>query len=278
MVAGGLEDELRFPEQCPTEQAADVHQELPREYFLAIEGNTIRGAYFLTHENWVAGGQRYRITNFRLPMSEGFVDPRYKGTGSALLRHALERSPLLYCLGLGDKDRPLPRMLARENWMIAETPFYFRCVHPREVLRNLTWLRTSPIRRLLMDAAAGTGGWQAIAALQRLRTQAPSSEVGTTLTADFGDWADELWIRACNAYSLLADRSRDFLRVRYPISDARFSGLLYVGFQNLWLGCGACHSHARPPALWKPKGGNHRGLPGRSGRRAPCDSRGDGFS
>ncbi len=226
MLAGGLEEELCFPEPCPVERDAGLEAALSREYFLAVEGREVRGAYFLTYETWVANRQHHRVANFRLPLSEGFVDTRYRGTGRALLSDALQKCPRLYCLGLGNQGRPLPRMLAGQNWMIMETPFYFRCIHPREVLRNLTWLRTSPIRRLLMDAAAGTGGWQAIAALQRIRTQAPSSESATTVTGDFGDWADELWTRACNAYSLLADRSRDFLRARYPATDARFRRLV----------------------------------------------------
>jgi hypothetical protein len=226
MLAGGLEEELRFPEPCPAGPAGGAEDAFSREHVLAVDGSDVRGAYFLTYETWVANRQHHRVANFRLPLSEGFIDARHKGTGRALLSHALQKCPMLYCLGLGDKTRPLPRLLAGQNWMIAETPFYFRCVHPREVLRNLTWLRTSPIRRLLMDAAAGTGGWQAIAALQHLRTRAPACETGATVAADFADWADELWNRACTAYSLLADRSRDSLRARYPTSDARFQRLV----------------------------------------------------
>ena len=226
MLAGGLEGELCFPVKAEPESCVGFNDALSREYFLAVEGPDVRGAYFLTHEDWVANGQRYRVANFRLPLSEGFVDARYKGTGCSLLRHALERSPLLYCLGLGDKSRPLPRMLASQNWTIAETAFYFRCVHPREVLRDLAWLRTSPSRRLLMDAAAQSGGWVGIAALQRLRTQQPSRETSVAAVGDFGDWADELWNRASGAYSMLADRNKHMLRTRYPGSDARFQRLI----------------------------------------------------
>ena len=225
MLAGGLESELRFPEEAEPESRVGFKDPLPREHILAVEGPDVRGAYFLTHEHWVANGQRHRVANFRLPLSEGFIDPKYKGTGRALLRHALERSPLLYCLGLGDRSRPLPQLLVGQNWTIAETAFYFRCVHPRDVLRDLAWLRTSPSRRFLMDAAAQSGGWVGIAALQRLRTHEPSHRASAAAVADFGDWADELWDRANSAYSMLADRSSLSLRARYPASDARFQRL-----------------------------------------------------
>jgi hypothetical protein len=226
MVAGGLEEELRFPEELQPDSASDLERWLSREYFLAVEGLDVRGAYFLSHEHWYSGGRRLRVANFRLPLSEGFVDPRYKGTGRVLLRHALERSPLLYCLGLGDKTRPLSRMLAAENWIVAETAFYFRCIHPREVLRNIEWLRKTQGRRIVLDAAALLGGGSAIAAFQRLWMQASSEKTTAENIEDFGDWANELWDRAHGAYSMMADRTREILRLRYPASDTRFQRLI----------------------------------------------------
>ncbi len=226
MLAGGLEAELCFPALVAPESRVDFKDELSREYYLAVEGHDVRGAYFLTHEHWVANRHRHQVANFRLPLSEAFVNSKYQGTGRALLRHALERSPLLYCLGLGDKNRPLPRMLVAQAWTIAETAFYFRCVHPREVLRNLAWLRTNPSWRLVMDSAARSGGWIAITALQRLRTQQPDRETSVVAGADFNKWADEIWNRAADSYSLLADRSSRVLRIRYPEDDARFQRLV----------------------------------------------------
>lgn len=226
MLAGGLECELSFPEEVEPEPPAADKGALHREHFLAVQGSEVRGAYFLTHEHWVGGDQRYPVANFRLPLSEGFVNPEYRGTGRALLRHALERSPLLYCLGLGDKHRPLARMLAGENWTIAETVFYFRCVHPRKVLRDLAWLRRSPSQRLLMDIAARSGGSLGIKALQGLWTHVPSRKASMTMAPDFGDWADDLWKRASHAYSILANRDRSTLRIRYPVSDSRFQRLV----------------------------------------------------
>jgi hypothetical protein len=117
-------------------------------------------------------------------------------------------------------------MLAGHNWTIAETAFYFRCVHTRDVLRNLTWLRANPSWRLVMDAAARSGGWIAIAALQRLRTQQPDRETSVAAVADFDTWADEIWNRAAGSYSMLADRSSHVLRIRYPAGDARFQRLV----------------------------------------------------
>src|SRR5438552_9410343 len=228
MLAGGLECELRFPEQPEPISNAGPKDALSREYFLAVEGSYVRGAYFLTHEHWSAGKQRLEVANFRLPLSEGFVNPKYRGTGQRLLSHALGRSPLLYCLGLGERTRPLPRMLSGQNWRVEKTAFYFLCVHPGEVLQKLTWLRANAgvLKQFMMDVATRCGGASGIAALQHVRKRAPGCEIAAGEVADFGSAADEVWNCASGDYSLLADRRNNILRVRYPSHDNRFRRLI----------------------------------------------------
>src|SRR5437879_142298 len=70
MLAGGLEAELCFPALVAPESRVDFKDELSREYYLAVEGHDVRGAYFLTHEHWVANRHRHQVANFRLPLSE----------------------------------------------------------------------------------------------------------------------------------------------------------------------------------------------------------------
>jgi len=217
MLSGGLERELCFP--CPPDISNGGSN---REYFLAVDGSQVRGAYFLTRERWASRRDNHEVCNFRLPLSEGFIDCRYRGIGKALLQHALSRCPSLYCLGLGHKNRPLPQMLLRQNWPMMKTAFYFRFVHPRQVLRDLAWLRTDPRLRLAMDAAALSGGAVGIRALQWLRTQKPAGQGPLACVRDFGDWADVLWDRVRCDYSLLADRTSAALNLRYPKDDPRF--------------------------------------------------------
>jgi len=222
MAAGGLEAELRFPEELDGQFCHDPQGPLFREYFLAVEGQNVRGTYFITHEQWVANGSSCRVASYRLPTSEGFINPRYKGLGLALLNHALSQNPLLYGLGYGGRDRPLARLVTKEGWLMVETPFYFRCVHPRRVVQNLPWLRKDPFWRFLLDVAAVSGGWAGITALQHLRTRMPAGTTTFSTVADFGPWADDLWERARTAYSMLAVRNLRMLRTRYPASDSRF--------------------------------------------------------
>src|SRR5437899_12416856 len=85
--------------------------------------------------------------------------------GALLLRDAMQRAPLLYCLGMGGYDRPLPQMLVRPGWTHCLVPFFFRVVNPKRSLRNMQILRSSPSRMFLMDPAAYTGAGSASANL-----------------------------------------------------------------------------------------------------------------
>jgi hypothetical protein len=222
MAAGGLASELRFPEELDAQFCKDPKDPLFREYFLAVDGNNVRGTYFITHEQWIANGHPCRVASIRLPTSEGLINPQYKGLGRAVLKHALSRNPFLYGLGYGDKNRPLARLVRSQGWIWAETPFYFRCVHPRKVLQNLPWLRGRPGCRFLFDVATWSGAWTGTKAFQYLRTRTPATPATVSTVSDFGDWVDDLWERVRGAYSVLSVRNLRMLRARYPADDARF--------------------------------------------------------
>jgi hypothetical protein len=222
MRVGGLENELRFPEELDGQFCQDSGSPLFREYFLAVEGRDVRGTYFITHEHWIVNGYPCRVASYRLPTSEGFINPKYKGLGRALLNHALGRNPFLYGLGYGDRNRPLARLVTSQGWRMVGTPFYFRCVHPRTVVQNLSFLRKRRSRRIMLDVVAWSSAWTGITALQRLRTRTPTDAATVSTVLDFGDWADDLWERARGTYSALSVRNLRLLRIRYPANDTRF--------------------------------------------------------
>lgn len=230
LTAGGLDPELRFPEEpkaeLPTAPEAPLHQ----EFFLAVEGGAVRGAYFLTFEPWRVAGQTCTVANYRLPLSEGLVDPAWRGVHLALLRDALKRNPLAYCLGMGSYDRPLPRSLQALKWPMFATPFFFRAVRPGRVLRNLSSLRGSRWRRLALELAAVSGaGWVGLKLAQGWRRKGGSGGRQAELVEEFGAWADALWNRLNNSYQALAVRRTDILNLRYPPADARFLRLRVEG-------------------------------------------------
>lgn len=214
--AAGAVPGMRLPEDPSAEM-------LPgSESYLAVEEGVVRGGYTLRPQQFSFRGAIRRAAHYRLPVSEGPIDKRYTLVGSLLLRSALQKEPLLYALGMGGDQQPLPRMLQAMEWNLASIPFHFRVVHPARFLRKIRAARQSPWRRALMDFAAWTGtGWMGIHAAQRSRTR-PAGSAACKEVADFGAWADEIWEACHRAYGMIAVRSSEVLQQLYPQSSARF--------------------------------------------------------
>ena len=125
------------------------------EVFLALDGGIVRGGYVLKHEQFAfADGSARNVACYHHPLSEGIVNKTHAIVGGLMLRDALQRSPLLYCLGMGGYDNSLAKMLVRQGWSHYLVPFYFRVVHPARFLREMQVLRSSPLRRAVMDFGA----------------------------------------------------------------------------------------------------------------------------
>lgn len=230
LVAGGLDPDLQFPEEPKAEFATTPEAAVYQEFFLAGEDGVVRGAYFLTHESWSIGGEICAVANYRLPLSEGLVEAAYRGVSLVLVRDALKRQPLLYCLGMSSYDRPLPRTLRALKWPMFSTPFFFHAVHPSRVLRQLTSLRRSPWRRAAFDLAAFSGaGWAALRLKQGWRRRGRPEPATGRVEGEFGAWADELWGKVNKTYQALAVRDARVLNLRYPPADPRFIRLRVDG-------------------------------------------------
>ena len=142
---------VRFSES-PTPRG--THPELYQEYFLACEGDEVRGCYILKWQPFHVQGTRELIPNYRLPVSEGIVNQAYGMVGMLLLKNALRRSPQMLGLGGGGRTERLPELLSAMNWHLVDCPFYFYILNPYQFLRGLVHLRKSPGRRLILDALA----------------------------------------------------------------------------------------------------------------------------
>ncbi|HEV3331188.1 MAG TPA: hypothetical protein VG096_09420 [Bryobacteraceae bacterium] len=207
---------IRLPEDPQAEM-------LPgSQTWLALEEGAVRGGYTLRPQQFSFRGQNRPVAHYRLPVSEGLIDKKYALVGSLLLRSALQKEPLLYALGMGGYQHPLPRMLQAMGWSLSSIPFYFRVVHPTRFLRKIRAARQSRWRGALMDLAAATGaGWIGIHAAQRFRTsrggRATCKEV-----ADYGAWADEIWEASQGAYGMIGLRNAETLRQLYPQASPRF--------------------------------------------------------
>lgn len=213
------------PRWLPKREGASIFQ----EYFVAVDGGAVRGGYVLKHQDFFfADGTVRGVGYYHHPLSEGVVNPGYAAVGAMLLKDAMNRSPLLYCLGMGGYDRPLPKMLIRLGWEHFPVPFYFHVVRPNRFLRGMEALRTSPSRRLLFDFAAVTGiGWAGMRALQAWRKSRPirSSRMTVDRVEEFSGWVDPVWEHSKNESALIAVRDSQTLCTLYPASDTHFMRL-----------------------------------------------------
>src|SRR5688572_31194983 len=105
---------------------APVHEEA----FVALEGDAVRGGYILKSQPFAVGDETRMAAALRLPLSEGIADPRYRMVGMQIIRDAVDRQPLLFALGMGGTERPLPQSLKALRWTLLVCPFFFRVVHP----------------------------------------------------------------------------------------------------------------------------------------------------
>ena len=193
--------------------------------FVALDGATVRGGYFVKHQPFLIDGRAATVQHLELPVSEGSVNPAYSPIGVQILMHAQRQHPLMYSLGVGGLDHPLPRMLETMGWRMQLVPFFFRVVQAAPFLRNVRALRNTLARRLGADLLALSGAGRALfAAWQRARTVPSwSSRVyGAEVVDRFGPWADDVWILARPSLTLASERSAAALAELYPASQTRF--------------------------------------------------------
>ncbi len=196
-----------------------------RECFLAVSGEAVRGGFLLERQEFSFRGERRCAAHYRLPLSEGVLDRAYSGVGIQMLRAALRAEPLLFALGMGGEDRPLPRMLRASGWKIFAVPFYFRAAHPGRVLGELPRLRSSTAKRLAANVARWSGlGPLGIHAVQTLRKH-PAGRADVEPAPAFEAWADEVWENAQGRYRMIAVRDSRVLNALYPSPDERFHRL-----------------------------------------------------
>jgi len=199
------------------------------EYFLAVDGDAVHGAYILKQQPFFVAGGDTTLGQYRLPLSEGQLDKKYAAVGVQMYLDAVRRLPRLYTIGLGGYEEAFTQMLVKAGWKTWTVPFYFRVLHPRRFLRHIEYLRTSPLRRTVLNMLAFSGlGTLAVGAFQAIKTRgqrASLSGIETFVESGFGPWADELWQSARGEYSLIARRDAEQLNILYSPSEPRWTRL-----------------------------------------------------
>lgn len=198
------------------------------QHFVAVDHEgAVRGGYFIRVQPFVVGGAVHGVGHFSAPLSEGIVDKRYAAVGPLLVAHAVKTQPLLFAMGMGGMDRPLPRLLKSMGWHVAEVPFFFRVLNPARFLRNIGPLQRSTSRRLIARVAAGCGAGSLISLAQMLRTSNAMSGLAAVPVTAFESWADDVWASNKAACSFSAVRNAGYLQSIYPNLTAPYRSIRF---------------------------------------------------
>jgi hypothetical protein len=187
------------------------------EFFLAVDGETVRGGYALQHRTASFRGEVRPIGSWYQPISEGSVDPKHALVAIQLLRDALRRAPLCFGLGLEGPGSQLSKLAATLRCELRLIPFFVRIENGRRFAREARDLRKRRAVARLLDAAAATGAAALGAGLLKLALRTRLAR-GTTVeeVAEFGPWADEVWLRCRARYSFVEVRDAATLKRLYP--------------------------------------------------------------
>ena len=222
----------QFPEEpVPGWLARGDGSPVFQEFFVALEGEAVRGAYALQHRPAAVGGELLPVETWYLPISEGAIDLRYALLAMQIARDALRRAPLSYCLGMNGLASPLAGLVARLGCEPGLVPFFVRIENGARFAREARYARKRAALARLLDVAAATGAASLGAALLRLALRrGPGLGPATTVetVAEFGPWADDLWQRCHAHYSFIELRDAATLNRVYPKERPRLRRLRVV--------------------------------------------------
>ena len=217
----------KFPESPRSSWLPPADGEaLFEEYFLANDGDAVRGGYILKHQPYLINGETTSIGYVYSPISEATVNPQFGKVGLQLMMHAVRRQPLLYCLGMGGFHNPLPQLLKAMGWHLCAVPFLFRVVTAPGFLKNIFYLRKNAASRAAASVLAATGlGTLGCKIVNAVVTRSPSGPVTVETVTEFGAWADDVWERGRARFTLAGVRSSAALNRLYPATKEKFHRL-----------------------------------------------------
>ena len=226
MAAGG--STWRFPESpLPSWLARVPESPVFQEFFIATEGEVVRGAYALQRRPARIGDEERSVGAWYLPVSEGSIDPKHALVATLLMRDALRREPLSYGLGMDGMDSQLSKLAGAMRCERRLVPFFVRIERGGRFAREARYVRKNAGLAALLDLAAVTGLATLGAALVKRALRRGPGLAGATLETvpEFGPWADELWQRCRGRYSFVELRDAATLARIYPPERPRFERL-----------------------------------------------------
>lgn len=222
--AAAMPGAFRLPVDAPEPAPAPpARPAVYSEWFLAVDGDDVRGGVMLQHQQFVVGAAEAPAVNIQLPLSEGWADNRFGFVGMWLIKQVLRRHPRTFAVGMGGMEQPLPKLLVAMGWDVRPVPFFFHVHNAGAFLRQMPQLRRTRARAAAADVAAATGaGWAALRAVELFRRATAGGrapELEASAERGWGAWADDVWRGAQRSAALVGVRDRRTLAALYPPAE-----------------------------------------------------------
>lgn len=214
----------------------DGQTKLHCEYFLAKdETGEVRGAYYVKNEEYYINGKNVEIVYWQYPLSEGVIDKKYTHVGASILHDLEQRRKLVFVLGLGGFQHPIARMLKIRGWYMYVVPFYFLIINARAFFSEFEYLnalKKSLGPKVILGVVKFFGLLHFFIFLTRIYSTIYRfinfkryNGIKVEIVEEFSLFADELWEKNKNCYSIVAKRDSAFLNKVYPKTVLKFHRL-----------------------------------------------------
>ncbi|RJQ69647.1 MAG: hypothetical protein C4519_21570, partial [Desulfobacteraceae bacterium] len=239
---GGAADRV-YPENGDAFGRAQQEQgPVSTRLWVAADGSEVRGGVWLKEHAFWAADKSLQAGWVKYPVAESIVDRQYGGVPGAMIFKLVRQQPNLMAIGMGGHHQPIARIFSALGWKGHTLPLYFYISNPSKVLRECSFLRNSPAKRMLADllaySGAGWAGGKIFMASRRTLGCMLSGPCQTETVQQFDTWADSIWERGKHHYKLVAVRDSEMLNAFYPNSLPSITKLrISQGKQNIGWAC-----------------------------------------
>lgn len=225
LKAAGRKEEMLLNPALPGE-AQYRPQGFPvyRRMIIAEDGQEVRAAMLLCHQNIHIYGKRHDFCWTKLPLSEGIVNQRYALAIIQLIKKTVDIHPFLMGVGGGTPDSDGFRFFSRLKWRYQAIPFFFYPVHLTKVLLGLQYLKNNFRLRIMAKIGAWSGLGIAVSSALVLHRYLSKklSKYDDTVIDSFGDWASDVFLKSLPYYPVAIRSDAVTLNIVYPPDDHRY--------------------------------------------------------
>lgn len=220
LAAAGLPHNVGHEDLGPSEEPSLDKESIIERLYVAAQGAEIRGGVWLKEQLFWSDSRPTQAGWAKYPVAESLVSGIAAGVPASLLFSLLRQQPLLMALGMGGHVGRFAKLLAAARWTGSSLPFFFCLLRPSRVLRQLSYVRTTSLRRTLADGLAYSGlAWTGNKLIQGVRAairSRPPRRYTASQIPRFDTWSDELWERCRDSYGFIAVRDGRALNSLYP--------------------------------------------------------------